>query len=120
MNKEIEKWIEENNPYEVEVFPDPMDPFMYLGGIEDDTKKKMWAEGAKAMAEHLEEISRTENDTAFLLGMESAKGVQLFGIEQPPTENVIIKICNLIKSKYGFIDFNQDIKDYILEHWSDE
>lgn len=54
MTKEIETWIEETNPYEVEVFPDPMDPFMYLGGIEDDTKKKMWEEGAKAMAEHLQ------------------------------------------------------------------
>ena len=54
MTKEeyIEQWIKTNNPYKVEVYPDPMDPFMFLGGIKDDTKKRMWEEGARAAFEH--------------------------------------------------------------------
>lgn len=106
MTKEeyIEQWIEQNNPYEVEVYPDPMDPFMFLGGIEDDTKKKMWKEGAMAMANNL--------------------------TNQPPTKELLKKIFNISKrcpmgdveedgEYHSYLGFD-GFCEYIIKHWDNE
>lgn len=97
MTKEeyIEQWIETNNPYEVEVYPDPMDPFMFLGGIEDDTKKKMWKEGAMAMANNL--------------------------TNQPPTKEQLVKALKLLADYGGYVGYTDEKNaEVILQHWNDE
>lgn len=110
MNKELEEWIAKSNPHH----KTSKEAGWYFGYIE----------GAKAMAEHLKEQNRTENDTAFLLGMESAKGVQLFGIEQPPTKDQIAKVISILDNiGNGCQNLVYDCNitaEIILEHWNDD
>lgn len=109
----IEEWIEENNPYK-----EPKPEMIW------NAKFFAWEEGAVKMAEHLEERSREENDAAFLLGMEAAKGVQLFGIEQPPTDEQIDRFlqlyCEYCCCPSADLKIYPTAKEFIIKKWNDE
>ena len=98
IKKEIEEWIKANNPYKHPT-ADWVDDY------------KVWAKGARAMAEHLCEQGRIENDAAFLLGMEAANKIA------PTCEHIakVWRLCNL-----SFRSKAEDIFDYVRKNWYDE
>lgn len=75
MNKDLEKWLTEANPYRISQF-------------DTNAKHFAWEEGATSMAIHLEAKQREKEDVCFAVGVEYQR-------KQPPTEDQIRKVLQL-------------------------
>lgn len=101
MNKDLEQWITEANPYR-------LSQRLYT-----NAKHFAWEEGATSMAIHLQEKQREKEDAGFVVGVEYQR-------KQPPTADDICKILTLSQVWSRLVEAEKrdvSFSDFVKIHW---